>query len=75
MSEKWLNTLQTSTAEEGWDLAIKISRMSIKAIQPNEDVRNKLRQIYSENSDSLIASSQVIALNFQTISAANKYWT
>jgi len=32
------------------------------------------RPAYSANPDSLIAASQVIAIEFQTIAAANKYW-
>lgn len=74
MSEQWLASLKTNSAQEGWELAVRISRVSIKTIQPNEEIRNKLRPIYAENVDSLIASSQVIAINFQTVAAANKYW-
>lgn len=74
MSDIWLESLKTSNPQEGLDLAIKLSRRSIKAVQPDDEVRNKLRPVYAENADSLIASSHVIALNFQTIAAANNYW-
>jgi hypothetical protein len=74
MSEKWLNSLQTSDAQEGYELAIKLARMGVKYTQPSDEVREKLRAIYSENADSLIACSQVIAINFQTVAAANNYW-
>lgn len=74
MSEKWLVTLQTSGAQEGFELAIKLSRMGVKYTQPSEDVRNRLRPEYAESGDSLTAASQVIAINFQTIAAANNYW-
>jgi len=74
MSEKWLNSLQTSDAQEGYELAIKLARMGVKYTQPSDEVRTKLRSIYSENADSLIACSQVIAINFQTVAAANNYW-
>lgn len=74
MSEQWLKSLKTSTPEEGWELAIKLSRMSIKVIQPDEEIRSKLRPVYAEDPDNLIASSQIIAINFQTVAAANKYW-
>jgi len=30
--------------------------------------------VYSNNADSLIAASQVVAINFQTVAAANNYW-
>ncbi len=74
MSKQWLTSLMTETAQEGYELAIKLSRMGIKYTQPSDAVRSKLRPDYSENSENLIASSQVIATNFQTVSAANNYW-
>ena len=74
MSEQWLNSLITANAQEGYELAIKMSRMGVKYTQPSGEVRDKLRPVYGENADSLIASSQVIAINFQTVAAANNYW-
>lgn len=74
MSETWLKTLKTETPQEGYELAIKLSRMGVKYTQPSGEVRSKLRPEYEEDADSLIASSQVIAINFQTIAAANGYW-
>lgn len=74
MSKQWLSSLQTDNAQDGYELAIKLSRMGVKYTQPSDEVRNKLRPMYDENADSLIASSQVIAINFQTVAAANNYW-
>lgn len=74
MSEIWLPTLETSTPQEGYELAIRLSRMAIKYTQPDDSVRKALRATYAENADSLTAASQVIAINFQTVSAANNYW-
>ena len=74
MSEQWLISLITETPQEGYELAIKLSRMGVKYTQPSDAVRSKLRPDYSENSENLIASSQVIATNFQIVSAANNYW-
>ncbi|MGB0938199.1 MAG: hexameric tyrosine-coordinated heme protein [Colwellia sp.] len=74
MSEQWLGSLITENAQQGYELAIKLSRMGIKYTQPSDEIRTKLRPDYGENADSLIASSQVIAINFQTVSAANNYW-
>jgi hypothetical protein len=48
--------------------------MGVKYTQPSDEARQRLRSAYAENADSLIAVSQVIAINFQTISAANNYW-
>ena len=73
MSEPWLSTLLTKTAQEGWELSVKVSRMGVKVTQPSDEIRQKLRPIYEYDADSLIACSQVIVINFQTIAAANNY--
>ncbi len=70
----WLPTLKTVTPEEGYDLAVKLSRVAVKLTQPDADVRDRLRPEYAENSDALIAVSQVVATHFATVAAANDYW-
>lgn len=74
MAESWLSTLITKTPEEGFQLAVKMSRMGVKTTQPDVEVLHRLRPIYAEDADSLTAASQVIAINFQTVAAANNYW-
>jgi hypothetical protein len=74
MADSWLPTLLTDTPEEGFALAVKLSRIGVKMTQPDAEVRERLRAVYSENADSLTATSQVIAINFQTVAAANGYW-
>ena len=68
------DTLITSTPEEGRALAIKLARLTIKATQPDADVRTKLRPDYAENADSLLAVAHIVAIEFATIAAANGYW-
>ena len=70
----WLPTLKTATPQEGYELAVKMARVVIKMTQPDAEVRDKLRPVYSENADALIASSQVVATHFATVAAANDYW-
>ncbi len=70
----WLPTLMTATPEEGYALAVKMARVAIKMTQPDAEVRDKLRPVYAENADALIASSQVVATHFATVAAANNYW-
>ncbi len=70
----WLSTLRTSTPQEGFELAIKLSQKGIEYTQPSENIRKALRPIYSKNANSLIAASHIIATNFQTVAAANNYW-
>jgi len=67
-------TLITATPEEGRALAINMARHMIHNIQPDLDVLMGGRPNYSANPDSLIAASQVVAIEFQTIAAANNYW-
>jgi hypothetical protein len=67
-------TLITATAEDGRALAITMARHSIHNIQPDLDILVGGRPVYSTSPDSLVAVSQVIALEFQTIAAANNYW-
>jgi hypothetical protein len=74
MSEPWLTSLLTDTPQAGFDLAVKMSRVGVKVTQPSDDIRKELRAAYDHDTAQLIASSQVIAINFQTVAAANSYW-
>lgn len=67
-------TLVTATADEGRALAFTLARHSIHTMQPDLDVLAQGRPTYSIDPDSLIAASQVVAIEFQTIAAANNYW-
>jgi hypothetical protein len=67
-------TLLTDTPEEGRALAFAIARHTVHNIQPDLDVLVAGRPAYSAAPDSLIAASQVVAIEFQTIAAANNYW-
>lgn len=71
----WLPSLKTSTPEEGFELAIKLSRMGVKKTQPDDETRTRLRDDYANSADSLTMASQVVAINFQTIAKANGYWS
>ena len=72
--EIWLETLITNSPQEGRELAIKMARKSIAAIQTDAETRKKLRSDYANDTAQLIASANVIAIEFQTIAAANNYW-
>lgn len=72
--EVWLKSLITETPQEGFALAVTLSRRGVKTTQPDTEVLHKLRPEYANDADSLTAASQVIAINFQTIAAANNYW-
>ncbi|MBP2239627.1 hypothetical protein J2Z40_000180 [Cytobacillus eiseniae] len=71
---EWLKSLKTGTPQEGYELAILLARKGVAYTQPAEDIRKKLRTEYDENADSLTLASQVIAIHFQTVAAANNYW-
>lgn len=73
-SSTWLPTLQTDTPEQGFELAVKLSRVGVKTTQPDIEVLKEGRKVYSKDADSLMKASEVIAVHFQTIAAANDYW-
>ncbi|NKB18965.1 MAG: peroxidase [Alphaproteobacteria bacterium] len=70
----WLPSLITETPEEGYEIAILLSRVAVKKTQPDDAVRAKLRPDYANNADSLTQVSLVVATNFNTVAQANNYW-
>ena len=74
MTIDYLESLQCKTPAEGRLLAFTLARKTIAAIQTNPEIRKKLRPQYAEDTAQLIASSQVVAIEFQTIAMANNYW-
>ncbi len=67
-------SLQTATAEEGFQLAITLARKGVTETQPDKEVLHALRPNYAHDADALMMASQVIAIHFQTVAAANNYW-
>lgn len=74
MSHTWLPTLITADPQSGYELAVTLARIVVKLTQPNDKIRRQLRTKYEKDADSLIASSSVVAVHFQTVAAANGYW-
>lgn len=74
MADAWLTSLITETPQEGFELAITLSRRGVKYTQPDADVLHKLRPEYANSADALTAASHVIAVHYQTVAAANNYW-
>lgn len=70
----WLPSLITQTPEDGFNVAMKMSRMAVKMTQPDDAVRAKLRAVYENDATALTRVSHVVATNFQTVAAANNYW-
>ncbi len=67
-------SLITSTAEEGFALAVSLARKGVSTTQPDKKVLFEQREVYAKDAGFLIAASQVIAIHFQTVAAANNYW-
>lgn len=67
-------SLLTSTPQEGFDLAVRLSRLGVTTTQPDREVLFELREEYANDAQDLIAVSHVVAVHFQTIAAANDYW-
>ncbi len=74
MSDTWLNTLITRTPQEGFELAVTLSRRGVKYTQPDVETLKRLRPEYANSPEALTAASHVIAVHFQTVAAANNYW-
>lgn len=70
MDELWLPTLKTDTPQAGFELAVKLSRLGMMVSQSSEESPPAQRPGPAH----LIAAAHVIALNFQTIAAANDWW-
>ena len=68
------NTLLTATPEEGRQLAMKMARLVIKATQPDDAIRGKLRDVYANDAAMLLQLGQTVAAEFATIAAANNHW-
>ncbi len=67
-------TLITADADAGRALAFALARHAVHNIQPDLDVLVAGRSTYATTPDSLIAATQVVAIEFATIAAANNYW-
>ena len=68
------NSLITATPEEGRELAMKMARLVIKATQPDDAVRGRLRDVYANDAALLLQAGHTVAIEFATIAAANHYW-
>ncbi|MEJ6709453.1 MAG: hexameric tyrosine-coordinated heme protein [Amylibacter sp.] len=56
--------MKTETPEEGYALAIKLSRMVVKMTQPDEAARERMRPEYANDAANLTQVSLVVATNF-----------
>jgi len=74
LNEIWLPTLNTNTPQEGFELAVKLSRLAVMVSQSSDDNRHGARPAQPNDASQLIGAAHVIALNFQTIAAANDWW-
>lgn len=72
--QQFTASLLTDTPQEGLDLAARISWEIVKVIQPSQEIRERLLAIYEDDAESILTACQIIAVNFQTIAAANQYW-
>lgn len=67
-------SLITDTPDAGYALAVSLARRGVSTTQPDRNVLFSLREDYATDPELLIASSQVIAIHFQTIAEANDHW-
>jgi hexameric tyrosine-coordinated heme protein (HTHP) len=74
MDDIWLPSLETRSPQEGIELAVKLSRLGMMLSQSSNDMRKESRAAQKSSRAQCIAAAHVIALNFQTIAAANDWW-
>src|SRR5699024_6369185 len=67
-------SLITDSVEDGFEVALTLARKGVTSTQPDKDVLFALRPNYSHDPALLTAASQVAAIHFQTVAAANDYW-
>lgn len=67
-------SLLTRTAAEGRHLAIQLARASIHEMQSDAEIKKEIRKSYARSGTDLISAGRTIAIEFQTIAAANDYW-
>src|SRR5690625_6871628 len=58
MAEQWLTSLITDTPQEGYELAIALSRRGVRYTQPDPEVLHRLRPEYAEDASELTSASQ-----------------
>ena len=58
----------------GYELAVKLSRLAVKMMQPDADFRHELRLDDKGDFTALIIASGVVATQFPTIAQANDFW-
>jgi hypothetical protein len=51
-----------------------MARLVIKATQPDDAVRERLRDIYANDAAMLMQAGHTVAVEFATIAGANDYW-
>jgi len=64
MDKLWLPTLNTTSPQEGFELAVKLSRVGMMASQSHDDISKGSRPVHRHHRAQLIAAAHVIALNF-----------
>jgi Hexameric tyrosine-coordinated heme protein (HTHP) len=74
LDEVWLSTLSTNTPQEGFELAVKLSRLAVMVAQSYDNDSQRARSMQRDGASQLAGAAHVIALNFQTIAAANDWW-
>lgn len=72
--DNYVPTLITETPYEGRQLAIKIVRKTIGAIQTDAAAKHRVRAKYAEDPALLMDAAELVAIEFKTIAIANDYW-
>ncbi len=69
-----LPRLITPTPAEGFQLALKLSRLGVPQTQHDREVLKSGRPRYATDPALLIQASQTVAIHFRTVAQANDFW-
>ena len=72
--DNYVPSLITETPYEGRQLAIKLVRKTIGAIQTDASAKHRVRAKYAEDPYLLMNAAELVAIEFKTIAIANDYW-
>jgi hypothetical protein len=70
----WLAPFTPKTQQERFELSVPLAGKGVWTTQQKAEVLRKLRPAYAHDPVGLIAASQVIAIDFQAVAAANDCW-
>src|SRR5699024_12818414 len=68
-----ISSLITETPEDGYQLAVQLSRKAISTMMPDLEIRKKMYQDYIGDARNITHESEVVAIHLHTLSQSIDY--